>query len=296
MLTKEELEEKYGGLLGDSLYIYGNLIIKEGEILSNEFNYDIKSSKASNWIIENKTKVMGRLNYFLRVLRVSGGDAEDCFNFAIYYFLDKKEREVVLNFFGDGEDYNIERYCMSNLKFVVYGYKNHLSKLRGEGTTYLIDGVDTEEKGVGYNIDDVTYENIGGKRFDTPEDMLEQLENKESFKEEMLMFTDYFKEKGFRVFDVLNLFNAIFNIDSVEENALEEKEEMYVRVSKEIGESTSLIESVFNQVMEDKLKNDFDANGIVEIATLFMSRGVRRMEYKIKKRVYDWDDIEEMYE
>lgn len=287
-----------------SIYTYGELIVKNGEIVGNEFNYNISSSQASTWIINNEQKVMNRINYYLRILNVAGGDKEDCFNFAIYYFLDKKEREVVLNFFGEGSDYGIGKYCMSNLKFAVYGYKNNLKKIRGEGTTYLIDSKDTEERGKGYSIEDITYDNSLSDRdtsFDNPLDILEYSELQKRFKKDMLMFGGYFKEEGYKVFDILNVFSYLFfNISQREELLNNDKntlrKSVYEWVAEETGESKYLIESMFKTLYKGYKEGRELDNDIYETITYYVYEGLSNITFdKTDITVTDWDDIDKMY-
>lgn len=287
-----------------SLYTYGDLIVKNGEIVGNEFNYNISSSQASTWIINNEKKVMNKINYYLRVLNVPGGDREDCFNFAIYYFLDKKEREVVLNFFGEGTDYGIGKYCMSNLKFAVYGYKNNLKKLRGEGTTSLVDAKDTEEKGKGYSIEDITYNNSlsqSDKMYGSPLQIIEDSEMKERFKLDMLQFTDYFKEEGYKVFDILNVFSYMFFNISQREEILEKdksalRTSIYEWVAEETGESKYLIESMFKSIYKGYKEGLEIESSIYDTLNYYVYEQLNNIEYeRTDVEVDDWEDIEKMY-
>lgn len=284
------------------VYTYGDLIIKDGEIVGNEFSYNIGSSQASTWVINNESKVMNRIGYYLRVLNVAGGDKEDCFNYAIYYFLDKKEREVVLNFFGEGTDYGIGKYCMSNLKFAVYGYKNNINKVRGEGTTYLIDTKDTEERGQGYSIEDITYDNsISDDAYADPLQVVEFKELKDQFKEDMLGYASYFKGEGYKVFDILNVFSYLFyNIGQQEEILAQDKNSlrkgMFEWTASQTGESKYLIESMFKTLYKGYKEGSEDESNIYDTIHYYVYENLSNVSFELSGvKVKDWEDIRLMY-
>lgn len=284
------------------VYTYGDLIVKDGEIVGNEFSYNIGSSQASTWVINNESKVMNRISYYLRVLNVAGGDKEDCFNYAIYYFLDKKEREVVLNFFGEGTDYGIGKYCMSNLKFAVYGYKNNINKVRGEGTTYLIDTKDTEERGQGYSIEDITHDNsLTDAAYANPLHVVEAKELKDQFKEDMLLYSTYFKKEGYKVFDILNVFSYLFfNISQYEEILEQDKTSlrngMFEWTASQTGESKYLIESMFKTLYKGYKDGSEDESRIYDTIHHYIYENLTNMDFELSGiKVKDWEDIRLMY-
>lgn len=290
----------------EGVVTYGDLIIKDGNVLGNVFSYNINNSMASMWIIENPLKVKGAITKYMNSIKVVGGDTEDCYNFAIYYFLDNRGREIVLNFFGTDTDYDVEKYCMSNLKFVVYNYKNSLKKVRGDNTSNLIDNEEMERYTTfGGNTSQMTYDNSMTKSgdFGDPSTLRDEEMLRKTLKSELLMFDSYFKKKGYVVFDVLNYLSYLFfNAENLE-RILDESEDkesfrsgITVEVANRLGMSKDLSRMVFDDLTKGVKNGEEDELDIFNILLHYVNEGVRDLSYEtngIKPK--KWEDIHTMY-
>lgn len=290
----------------EGIVTYGDLIIKEGNILGNDFSYNINNSQASLWIINNASKVKSTLSWHMKKTKVVGGDVEDCYNFAIYYFLDNREREVVLNFFGDDSNYDVEKYCMSNLKFVVFNYKNSLQKVRGANVANLIDTEEMEKYTVfGSNTNQLTYDNSLTKSgdYEDPSTHKDYVELKEGLKRELLMYDTYFKDKGYIIFDVLNYFAYLFfnaeMLEVIEEESGDKesfREGITVSVANRLGMSKDLSRIVYDELTKGVKKGEEDESDILKIVSYYIGEGLRNITYDTNGvEVKDWEDIHLMY-
>ncbi|MGN4723920.1 hypothetical protein ACTFR8_23095 [Bacillus cereus group sp. MYBK15-3] len=105
----------------------GEVVIVNGFIQDNPFAQTLRSSKAAQWMLNNREKVNAKLGKLLSDYAVQGGDYQDCFDFGLSYFTDRDSRVFKQNFHGKGTSYNVGAYVMSNLANVVESYRSKLN-------------------------------------------------------------------------------------------------------------------------------------------------------------------------
>lgn len=288
------------------IYTYGDLIIKDGQIIGNPFSYNVNNSQASLWIINNREKVISMISRYISALRVHGGDAEDCYNYAIYYFLDRRDREVVLNFFGDESGYNVEKYCMSNLKFVVYNYKTHVQKMRGAHTINLVDNEEMENyQTYGTNMNQLTNKQSlsSSNDYADPYHFEGNDQMAKDFYNEIMMYTDYFEKQGYAVFDVMNFLSYLFfhSHEIIDETEQAENKEHFRRilvgfVASKLNMSEDLARLVYDDFIQGVRKQDELASDLFEVINRYVDLGLKGQHYNTSLEKPDsWDNIENYY-
>ncbi|MFV1457342.1 hypothetical protein, partial [Bacillus mycoides] len=143
----------------------------DGIIQDNPFAQNMRSSKAAQWMLNNREKVHAKLGKLLSDYAVQGGDYQDCFDFGLSYFTDRDSRVFKKNFHGKGTSYNVGAYVMSNLSNVVESYR---SKLNPKDVKILpmLTADESERNCTGHLSDMVTdYRDMSPEDYVTSQDM-----------------------------------------------------------------------------------------------------------------------------
>lgn len=113
----------------DGHFVVDNLVVlKDGKIDDNPFSKSISSSLASTWILENESLVKQKLAVALLGQSLGVHEVDECFDFAVFYFLEKKKREFDPGYWGDeaSSTYTLDIYCLTQLPQIVFYYRNRV--------------------------------------------------------------------------------------------------------------------------------------------------------------------------
>lgn len=114
--------------------------MKDGMIKNNPFSKSIKSSLSAMWMLNNRNRALHKIREVMRSERLGTHEADECFEFALYFFLEREDRDFKSKYFGEDavNSYSIDIYCLSKLRYIVWHYRNEM-RARLANTVYLID-------------------------------------------------------------------------------------------------------------------------------------------------------------
>lgn len=247
--------------------IDGKLQLKNGFIKNNPFSKRIGNCDAAKWILDNKQKAKGKIREIMKEQSLGTHEVDECFSFAVYYFLEKDDREFNPDYFGEtgSKTYSIEIYCLFKLKLIVYEYRNEMRK-RMKNTVYLVDtdkdDVDNLPRGcISYNVLKREENNEGDElNFN---DIIEFEDLQDILDYELPRFDEDFKTVGllnFRLreyvyFTFLQQEEMSFDIAG---NKLEEK--TMEKVAENLGLSVSALMKI-NKLIKNLMKTRSDLFG-----------------------------------
>lgn len=139
--TTEPTSTKYTkDILEGNYLIGGEIHISNGEIRNNPFAKKIRKSKAAEWVLANEGLAKARIREEMRTLYLGSHEVDECYDYAISYFLESADREFDENYFGVAEEstYSIDIYCLFQLRMAVYRYRNEMRK-RLANTVHIVD-------------------------------------------------------------------------------------------------------------------------------------------------------------
>lgn len=116
------------GILDGHCVVDNLVVLKDGKIDDNPFSKSISTSLASTWILENEPLVKQKLAVTMLGQSLGVHEVDECFDYAVFYFLEKKKREFNPGYWGDetSSTYTLEIYCLSQLPQIVYYYRNRV--------------------------------------------------------------------------------------------------------------------------------------------------------------------------
>lgn len=108
--------------------INNKLTLIDGMFDHNPFYGEVKVTRASLWVLNNKRMVINKIYKELKRPGVSklgyGSTPEDVYLYILDTYLTSPERDFQVNYFGKGSGYNIARYVLSNVKYHIQAYVN----------------------------------------------------------------------------------------------------------------------------------------------------------------------------
>jgi hypothetical protein len=135
-----------GRLLEGNVVIGGLVHIKDGVIKDNPFSKSVGNCLAAHWLLENSETAKNKIRAVMREQHLGEHEVDECFDYAIYFFLEKEDRDFKSDHFGEeaSNTYSIDIYCLYKLKMIVYEYRNEMKK-RLKATVHLVD-IDKDEQ------------------------------------------------------------------------------------------------------------------------------------------------------
>lgn len=104
------------------------LTLIDGMFDHNPFYGEVKVTRASLWVLNNKRMVINKIYKELKRPGVSklgyGTTPEDVYLYILDTYLTSPERDFQVNYFGEGSGYNIARYVLSNVRYHIQAYIN----------------------------------------------------------------------------------------------------------------------------------------------------------------------------
>ena len=236
------------------------VVIQNGIITNNPFIFRLEKSITSQWMIENRGKVLSRISFYFREYYGVGygGNEDDCFGYAVDYFMESKKRAFRPSYFGHATTYSVEQYCLSHLKYIV---RNYLKGLNGGLNVQAI--VTTGEKEIcrgglvdeTLEIDQLSVEDMV---------LIRDVEMWDEQFEWLMEYEDYFLDKNYKDFDIMGyMAHMFFDVihDTIEEHA--------TYVAEQINESVELIRLVTEDFRLDVAqKEDVAVEMLQEIKVL----------------------------
>lgn len=196
----------YKDILEGNYVVGGSVHLKDGLIENNPFSKKLGNCLAANWMLKNKKKAKAKIKEVMKEQRLGTHEVDECYGYAIYYFLEKEDREFKEDFFGEGssETYNIDIYCLFKLKIIVYEYRNEMRN-RLKNTLHLID---TEKEDadnmprrcISYNILTRDNQNNEGNLVYSYNEVIEFEELQDILDNELVLYDEYFKLVGLKNF------------------------------------------------------------------------------------------------
>lgn len=107
---------------------FGDIDIIHGEIFDNIFSVKPVNTQVVQWCLipKNEQNIRRRLNYFIEKKNLYSANIDTLFVFVLDYF-SRPNKEFYKNYSG-GEDYTIEKYVFSNLKYIFNIYRSDILK------------------------------------------------------------------------------------------------------------------------------------------------------------------------
>lgn len=247
--------------------INGTVHVKNGIIKDNPFSKKLGNCDAAKWILQNKSKAKNKIREIMKEQSLGFHEVDECFGFAVYFFLERDDREFNPEYFGDSgsKTYNIEIYCLFKLKMIVYEYRNEMRK-RLQKTVYLVDSDKDENdnlpKGcLSYNVlkreQDSNFENYNFN------DIIEFEDLQDVFDVELSNFNESFKQLGLLNFNFKNYVYFMFLCEETKsyENTYSDDGEVDLNlVSDKLGITTSALTKI-NKIMKNLVKTRPDLFG-----------------------------------
>lgn len=125
----------------DGYCVIDNLVtLKDGKIVGNPFSRSIRTSLSATWLLNNESLVKQKIAYVMKYHGLGVHEVDECFSYAVFYFLEDDERDFRAEYWGDetSTTYTIEIYCLSAITNIVYHYRNEMKK-RMKSEVHLID-------------------------------------------------------------------------------------------------------------------------------------------------------------
>lgn len=242
MLAMDTHQEKNGEVKKVRVLLANDIIvIQNGVITNNPFIFRLEKSLTSQWMIANRKKVIGRIKFLFREYYGEGygGNIDDCFGYAVEYFMKSKRRAFRRMYFGQESTYDVQQYCFSQLKYIV---RNYLKDINGKLVVQPIVNADEKESSRGGMVDETlaidqmcVEDKVLVRDIKMWDEQFEWLRDYES----------YFKDKNYKDFDIMGyLAYMYFDVQ-------EDIETHANHVAKMIGESVELIALVTSDFKED---------------------------------------------
>lgn len=103
---------------GDKYFsVINGVQIIQGRIVDNPFSYTQRRTQAVQWLLLKEQLVKRNLSKLMQKVDYKGYSVDDCFNYALDYFM-RKDKTFLVSYSHDN-DYNVAKYVMGNLKYVV---------------------------------------------------------------------------------------------------------------------------------------------------------------------------------
>lgn len=207
-------------LLDGNNILSGIINIKDGIILDNPFSKSIGTSLAAQWLLDNSQLAKSKIREVMREQWLGIHEVDECFDYAIYFFLEKDDRDFNAGYFGDeaSETYSIDIYCLYKLKMIVYEYRNEMKK-RLDSTVHLIDmdkdGQDSMPKRC------ISYDILSKSSFEEEKngygfnDVIEFQDLQEMLDIELPYYNEDFKILGMNNFDIRSYVYHLFLSDEL---------------------------------------------------------------------------------
>lgn len=258
-------------LLEGNYVIGGKVHLKDGEIKNNPFSRKIGNWTAANWMLQNEKRAKAKIREVMKEQRLGTHEVDECYGYAVYYFIEEEKREFKEDFFGEesSETYNIDIYCTFQLKMIVYKYRNEM-KNRLKHTIHLIDtdkddSDNMPKKCISYNVltNDSSKED-GKSREYSYNEVIEYEELQGILDEELPKYDEYFELVGFTEFSFRDYVYHMFLSDRIrdlEKNGNQLDEKSLKTISKDIGISSSALKKT-NKIVKNlmRTRNDLFAD------------------------------------
>lgn len=259
-VTQKEKQKKESGNGVKIVQANDNVVIQNGTIANNPFIFRLEKSTTSQWMIANKSKVLNRIMYYFREYNGAGygGNADDCFCYAVDYFMESKKRAFRKSYFGKETTYNVEQYCLTLLKYSVRNYLNELN-----GGLNIQSIVTAEERGErrGGCVD----ETLAIDQLSVEEQVMERdIDMWDEQFDWLMEYEGYFKDKNYKEFDIKGYLAYMY----FDVNHIDIKDHVE-HVAKSIGESVDLVKLVTQDFRIDVVnKDDVAVELLNEIKTM----------------------------
>lgn len=239
-------------------YILGGLVqVNDGVIKDNPFSKSIGTSLAANWLLENESIAKNKIKQIMKTQQLGIHEADECFDFALYYFLEKEERDYNKDYFGDeaSETYSIRVYCLKKLELIVYVYRNEMRR-RLDMTVHLVDMDKDDSESMPKRC--ISYDVLNKASFEDEVDtygykeVIEYDELQEIFDIELPMYNEEFRMLGMVNFDIRDFVYHLFLDDngfSLDGNNLSEED--LNRVSANMGLTPSGLQKTIELVTDN---------------------------------------------
>lgn len=256
----------------DNRFIQGNIVIdglvhlKDGVIKDNPFSKSVGNCLAAHWLLENKELAKSKIREVMRDQRLGDHEVDECYDYAIYFFLEKEDRDFNADHFGEeaSNTYSINIYCLFKLKMIVYEYRNEMRK-RLKYTVNLVeidkDDADKMPKKC------ISYDVLNKASFDNEKDnygfneVVEFQDLQEILDIELPLYDEDFRTLGMNNFNfksyIYHLFLSDVNLEmdgsKMTDNSLEE-------ISSRMGVTKSALKKQM-KIVKDLMKTRRDLFG-----------------------------------
>lgn len=252
-------------LLKGNFVIGGKVHLKDGEIKNNPFSKKLGDCRAANWMLANEKKAKAKIREVMKEQRLGTHEVDECYGYAIYFFLEKEEREFREDYFGEGssETYNIDIYCLFKLKMIVYEYRNEM-KNRLKFTVHLIDtdkddSDNMPKRCISYNVL-TKNNNEDGNLVYTYNEVIEFEELQDILDNELSIYDEEFKLVGLNNFSFRDYVYHMFLSDSFREldrDGSQLDSNSLSLISEELGISPSALKKT-NKIVKNLMKTRRD--------------------------------------
>lgn len=251
----------------EGTYVIGNVVqMKDGFIQDNPFSKRVGSCLAAHWLIENQELAKSKIREVMREQRLGVHEVDECFDYAVYFFSEKEERDFNPDYFGDeaSETYSIDIYCLYKLKMIVYEYRNEMKK-RLNSEVHLVDDIDKED-GEKVPKKCISYDILAKASFDEEKEnygfneILEFEELQEIFDIDLPYYTQQFRILGMNNFDFRSYVYHMFLSEEPQLDGFNLKEESVVKIAKALGMTPSALKKI-NRIIKETVKKRSDLFG-----------------------------------
>lgn len=214
-------------LIKSYIVVNESVWIDRGRIYNNPFYQNVKLSQASQWMVQHKNLFVndshtGKIQQILnqKGMHRYGVDADDCFEFGLFYFMSGPNKTFKKNFHGDNTDYSIKNYLLGrNLEFMVRAYLNKVEELNSLLDPFIDAQNGEKEDGNTQQTGVVASRTVLENSLDIDEDILlsKDIEYGNNLYIEVVQkFTKFLKISKYNISaNNLNLFNDMFlNLDT----------------------------------------------------------------------------------
>ncbi|KTF59830.1 hypothetical protein [Bacillus amyloliquefaciens] len=247
---------------GDLIVANGTVVVANGIIRNNPFSSKIVMSEATQWMIRNEDVVKKSIWYWFRHCKVSGGNVDDCFEYGLNYFIEKKKRAFRKFYFGKESSYGIENYVLSSIRNVVQEYRSRMND--GHKVVPFVTSEETDQFGAAVGK---VEETVGSDTIVETGEMVVESDEKywdERFEWLAVSFQQFVEDRQYKVFSVEDyLYYMFLRVDTAD---IEKHRDT---VAKKCGESKDLIKMVTRDFqMEVRDGKEYAADMLVLIKEL----------------------------
>lgn len=254
----------YEDILEGKKEINGLVTIVDGYIKGNPFSKAIGDNKAARWILENRGMVEGKLRKEMLSYGLGVHELDECYDYAIYFFLEKDGRDFDEDYFGKDVrgTYTLAIYCMSRLREVVWLYKEEM-KERMDSTVYLVGVDDMEDGRVGHGC--ITDGGVSSSMVDVVvdeyDDIVEFEDMQEVLDKVLPMYDEDFRMKGLLNFSTRDfVYHLFLSEDGIELDgrSLKMTSGSYKEVAGRLGLEVATLRKVYEYVKKLVREDDGD--------------------------------------